>query len=170
MTMPRGFGFVIRAYADVIHAGDPITRRYQTGFLVYLNMAPVYWMSKKQTIVETSSFGSEFISMKQCTEYVHGLRYKLQMLGNPCEGCTFLYSENQSVLYNTLIPESMLKNKSQGIAYHFVREGCARNEWRTAYVNTHSNPTNLLTKPLSAGAKRSGFVRMLIHNLLGEVG
>ena len=103
--MPRGFGFVIRAYIDADHDGDSITRRPRTGFLVYLNMAPVYWMSKKQTSVETSSFGSEFFAMKQCTEYVRGLRYKLQMLGIPCEGCTFLYSDNQSILYNNSIPE-----------------------------------------------------------------
>ena len=91
------------------------------------------------------------------------------MLGIPCEGCTFVYGDNQYVLYNTSITESMLKKKSQGIAYHFVREECARNEWHTAYVNTHSNPADLLTKPLAAVAKRSGFVRMIINNFLGEV-
>ena len=29
-----------------------------------------------------------------------------------------------------------------------LREGAARDEWRTAYVNTHDNPADLLTKPL----------------------
>jgi hypothetical protein len=29
-----------------------------------------------------------------------------------------------------------LKKKSNAIAYHFVREGVARDEWRTAYVNS----------------------------------
>ena len=101
MPIPRGFGFAMRAYVDVNQAGDSITCRYLTVFLVYLNMAPVYWMSKNQTSVETSSFGSEFIATKQCTNYVRGLWYKLQMLGIPCEGCIFLYGENQSVLYKT---------------------------------------------------------------------
>ena len=57
-------GFVMRSYVDVDHAGDSITHRSRTGFLVYLNCAPDYWMSKKQTIIETRSFGSEFIAMK----------------------------------------------------------------------------------------------------------
>ena len=91
------------------------------------------------------------------------------MLGIPSEGCTCIYSDNISVLYNTLIPESTLKKKSQGIAYHFVRKGCARNEWRTAYVNTHSNPADLLTKFLAAGSKRLGFVIIIIHRFLREV-
>ena len=46
MPMSRGFDFVMIYYVDADHAVDYITRRSQTGFLVYLNMAPVYWMSK----------------------------------------------------------------------------------------------------------------------------
>ena len=85
MPEPRGKGFTIRAFVDADHAGDTITRRSRSGFLVFLNMAPIYWTSKKQTSVETSSFGSEFTAMKQCTEYIRGLRYKLRMMGSPCD-------------------------------------------------------------------------------------
>ena len=136
---------------------------------MYLNMAPVYWMSKKQTRVETSSFRSEFIAMKQCTEYVRGLRYKLRMLCITCEGCTFVYGDNQSVLCSTSIPESTPKKKSQGIAYHFVRKGCARNVWCPEYVNIHLNPADLLTRHPDDGVKRSGLVRMIIHHLIGKL-
>jgi hypothetical protein len=85
--------------------------------------------------VESSSFGSEFIAMKQCCKYIRGLRYKLQIMGIPCEGPAYISGDNQSVLANTTIPDSVLKKKSQSIAYHFVHEGSARDEWRTAYVN-----------------------------------
>jgi hypothetical protein len=64
--------------------------------------------------------------------YVRGLRYKLRMMGIPCEGPTYVYGDNQSVLFNTTIPESTLKKKTQSIAYHFVREGSVKDEWRTA--------------------------------------
>jgi hypothetical protein len=165
MPEARGFGFTMRAYVDADHATDSITRRSRTGFLVYLNSAPIYWTSKKQISVETSSFGSEFTAMKQCTEYVRGLRYKLRMMGIPCEGPTYVYGDNQSVLFNTTIPESTLKKKTQSIAYHFVREGAAKDEWRTAYVNTHLNPSDLLTKPLPAGEKRWLFVGMILHHV-----
>lgn len=166
--VPKGFGFVMRAKVDADHAADTISRRSRTGFIVYLNCAPVYWMSKKQTSVESSSFGSEFIAMKQCCEYIRGLRYKLRMMGIPCEGPAYIYGDNQSVLANTTIPDSTLKKKSQSIAYHFVREGSARDEWRTTYVNTHENEADLLTKVLPHGEKRKGFVRRLLHHLYDD--
>ena len=165
MPAARGFGFTMRAYVDADHATDSMTRKSRSGFLVYLNGAPIHWFSKKQTSVETSSFGSEFCAMKHCTEYVRGLRYKLRMMGIPCGAPTYVFGDNQSVLANTSIPESTLKKKSQSIAYHFVREGCARDEWRTAYVNTHLNPADLLTKTLPNGEKRRGFVRMILHHV-----
>ena len=109
-NMPQtcGMGFVMRSYVDADHAGDSITRRFRTGFLVYLNCAPVYWMSKKQTSVDTSSFVSEFIVVKHCTEYICGLRCKFFMMEIPCTSPAFIFGDNQSFLANTTIPDSTL--------------------------------------------------------------
>jgi hypothetical protein len=67
----------MRIFVDSDHAGDLVTRQSRTGFVVFLNCAPIYWSSKKQTSCETSTFGSEFVAMKQATEYACGLRDKL---------------------------------------------------------------------------------------------
>ena len=162
MPKPLGQEMVMRVFIDSDHAGESLTRRSRTGFIVYLNKAPIYWMSKKQTSCETSTFGSEFCAMKQGTEYARGLRYKLRMLGIPCSEPTFVYGDNQSVLANTTVPASQLKKKSNSIAYHFVREGSARDEWRTTYIRTDENPADLFTKPLSSGEKRSRFIRSML--------
>ena len=74
MPEPRGHGFIMRANADADHASDMVSRRSRAGFLLYLNCALPYWRSKKQTSVESSSFGSEFVAMKQCCEYIRRLR------------------------------------------------------------------------------------------------
>ena len=147
------------------HAGDTVTRRSRTGFIVYLNSAPIYWLSRKQTSVESSSFTAEFTAMKQCCEYLRGLRYKLRMFGIPVDGPAYVYGDNQSVLSNTMIPESILKKKMQSICYHLVREGVARREWITGYVNTHDNKSDLLTKPLPSGDKRRNFVRKMLYHI-----
>jgi hypothetical protein len=165
MPEPRGLGFTIRAKVDADHASDTVTRHSRTGFLVWVNCALVYWMSKKQTSVESSSFGSEFIAMKQCCEYIRGLCYKLRMMGIPCEGPAYISGDNQSVLANTTIPDSVLKKKSQSIAFHFVCKGTARDEWRTDYVNTHDNESDLLTKLLPHGEKQKRFVRNLLYHI-----
>lgn len=80
MPKPRGMGFIIRVFVVADRRTNTMTRRSRTGFIIYLNSAPVYWTSKKQVSVETSLFGSKFCAMKECCEYLRSLRYKLWVL------------------------------------------------------------------------------------------
>jgi hypothetical protein len=155
----------MRVFVDSNHAGDMLTCRSRTGFIVFLNNAPIYWSSKKQNLCGTSTFGSKFVAMKQATEYVCGLRYKLRMMGIPVDEPSFVFGDNQSVLANTTNPTSA----SNAIAYHFVCEGVARYEWRMAYINTHNNIADMLTKPL-AGEKQKKFVSTVLHHIYPQNG
>ena len=85
---------VIRCFVDADHAADTISRKSRTGFIAYVNMSPVFWFGKKQTTVETSSFGSKFVAMKNCTEFIRGLRYKLRMMRIQMLGPTYIYGDN----------------------------------------------------------------------------
>ena len=87
------------------------------------------------------------------------------MMGIACEGPTFAHGDDQSELCNITVPESTLKKKCQIIAYYIVREGVARDEWRTDYVNTDENESDLLTKTLPNGGKRNNFARRLLHHI-----
>ena len=77
-------------------------------------------------------------------------------VNNPC----FVFGDNQSVMWNTSVPESVLKKKTSSASYHFVREGVSRDEWRTAYVKSQDNPADLMTKNLAAGINRYKKVKM----------
>lgn len=74
MPAPRGLGFTMRGKVDADHAGDSVSRRSRTGFLMWLNSSLIHWFSKKQGSVESSSHGSEFVALKQCCEYIVEIR------------------------------------------------------------------------------------------------
>ena len=122
------------AFVDSDHAGDHITCRSRTRFLIKLKNSPIYWLSKKQSGIETSSFGSEFMALKHCCEYVRGLRYKLRMMEIQVDDPTYIFGDNKAVLVSLLVPVSVLKKKSNSIAYHFVSEGTSSDEWRITYI------------------------------------
>ena len=103
------------------------------------------------------------VAMKQACEFVRGLRYKLRMMGIPVDEPSLMFGDNQSVLDNTANPGSTIKNKSQLICFHFILEGCACDEWRTAYVKTCDNIAYLLTKYIPNGEKRWHFVKTILH-------
>ena len=132
-----------------------------------LSSAPVCWHSKNQSSIETSSFGSTFITTKKLRECALGLACKLRMMGTTQEGLAHVYSDNQSVLANTTMPECTLKKRSSSLAYHLTREGVAMDDW-TACVSTNENEADLLTKFLSFGEKRRKFVIKLLMYIYGS--
>ena len=101
--------------------------------------------------------------MSHVCEYITGLRHKLRMTGIPFFDPCFVYGANKYVLYNTTLPESKLKKKSDYIAYHAVREGVVTREWLNRYEPTNTNVSYLLTKPVPAGARRTRLERGVIY-------
>jgi hypothetical protein len=90
----RGKDVDLHMFIDSDHAGDKLTQRSHTGFLIYLNMAPIVWHLKKQSTIETSMFVAEFVAMKQGMEALQGLQYKLWMMGVQLNGPSYIYGEN----------------------------------------------------------------------------
>jgi hypothetical protein len=109
--VPHGKEVDLRLFVDSDHAGEKFTRRSRTGSVIYLNMAPTVWFSKRHPTVESSVFGAEFVAMKNGIETCRGLRYKLSMMGVALSGPIFVYGDNMSVVHNTQRPESVLKKK-----------------------------------------------------------
>jgi len=159
---PRGQAVELTAFVDNDHAGDTVTRQSRTGIFLFIQNAPIVWFSKKQTSIETSSFGSEFSTMKTAVEMVEGLRYKLRMMGVPIDGPCNVKADNMSMVRNSRVPESRLKKKSNSIAYHYVREQAAAGVIIINYEPTGLNLADMLTKTQS-GAVRLRLVRYVLY-------
>ena len=145
---PRGKPVRVSCFVDADHAGCRITRRSHTGILIFCNRSPILWLSKRQTTVETSTFGSEIVAMRIAVEMIEGLRYKLRMMGVPVDGPADVFCDNESVVKNTSRPESPLKKKHQAVSFHRIREACAGDVLRIAKEDTKTNISDLFTKLL----------------------
>ena len=86
---------------DSDHVGDETDRRSPTGYMIFVNMALIDWISNNQATVEKAVFGSEFVAMTHRVETLCGIRYKLRMMGVHIDGPTYVYGDNMSVIFNT---------------------------------------------------------------------
>ena len=84
-------------FVDANHATEKLTRRSQTGILIFCNRAPILWFSKRQNLVESSTFVSEFMELKNLVDLVTALRYKFIMFGVPIGGPTDMFCNNEAV-------------------------------------------------------------------------
>ncbi len=145
---PRGEPVQINCFVDADHAGNPVTRRSHTGILIFLNMAPISWWSKRQNCVETSTYSSELVALKTATEQIIALRYKLRMFGVPIDGAAQVFCDNEAVYKNTSNPTSTLKKKHNSVAFHKIRSSVSCSILYVIKEESGSNLSDILTKSL----------------------
>lgn len=158
---PLGQPVQVNCFVDSDHAGDRITRRSHTGIILYLNKAPISWYSKKQSTVESSTFGSEFVALRLAVEQIISLCYKLRMLGIPIDGRANIFCDNESVFKNATLAESRLTKKHNSVCFHRVRESVAAGITMPFKVKSDYNLADLLTKSLSPH-KRLALQKLII--------
>ena len=146
---PKGGLCTLTCYVDADHARDKLTRWSVTGILVLLNNTPISWVSKRQKMVESSTYGSELVASRIAVELIISLRYFLTMLGSRQEPSSLMLGDNMAVVLNTTIPSSSLKKKHQACNYHKVRESIAAGFIEFAHINSDQNLADILTKPLA---------------------
>ena len=153
MPKPRGRPVQITAFVDASHAPNKMDRRSYTGYVIFINRAPIMWYSKRQNTVESSAFSSEFIAMKTCVESIIGFRFKLRMFGIPFHSPTNVLCDNQSVVNNSSRLESKLHKKHSSVAYNATRWTVAVGMIGVGNVPGEENIADAFTKRLPV-AKR----------------
>jgi len=114
-----------------------------------LNQTPIDWFCKRQSTVETATYGSEFVAARQATEQIMDLRYTLRALGVPLDGPAWLLGDNQSVITLSTIPHSQLRKRWNVLSYHRVREAVAMKVMYFCKIHGKQNPADILTKYLA---------------------
>jgi hypothetical protein len=149
MPPPKGKPFRTTTYADANLMHCLVTGRSMSGIIHMVNQTPIQWFCKKQNVVETATYGSEFMVARQATEQIMDLRYTLRMMGIPIDGPSWLFGDNQSVIISSNIPHSSLNKRHNALSYHRVREAIAAEILYFLHMDGKYNPSDILTKFLN---------------------
>jgi hypothetical protein len=69
----------LHLFADTDHAHDKVTRRSITGIMIFIGRTPVFYQSKQQGAIETSTYSAEFKGARTATEETIPVRYMLHL-------------------------------------------------------------------------------------------
>ena len=111
---------------------------------------PIIWESKRQTSVQTSTFGAEFTALKKAVEKSIMLRYHLRSMGVKVNNNTKIWVDNMAVILNATNPGSTLNKKHVALAYHFVREHVANKVISIMKIDSAYNYADPFTKSLNS--------------------
>jgi hypothetical protein len=102
--------------------------------------------------------------MRVLRDMIIALRYKLRMFGIPLDGPAQVFCDNQGVVKNTSVPESVLTKKHNAVNYHAVREAVASGAMEVIKEDTETNLADLFTKVLQWD-RRKALIGSILYNV-----
>lgn len=94
----------VTTYVDANLCHDMLSGKSVTGIVHFLNKTVIYFYSKKQPVVETATYGSEYMAARIATEEIMELRNSLRYLGVNISGPAYMFGDNRTVVDSSSIP------------------------------------------------------------------
>lgn len=149
------------AFSDFDWAGNRLDRRSTTGFVIYLGSNPISWMSKKQTMVSSSSTEAEYRALAATTIELSWVRQILKDLFVYLLVAPILLCDNQFALQLARNLVFHGRTKHFEVDFHFVREKVASKDIQLQFISSVNQPADLFTKPLT-----TDHLRLLTNKLM----
>ena len=135
-------------FSDADWAGDTGTRKSRSGYTLQLNLGPIEWYSKGQTIQSTSSCMSETIAAVEAAKAIIAARLLLFELGYRQPGSSRLYVDNEATCLNANGSNQSKRSKHFQIRTELLRVYTELGRIHVFKVNTNKNISDLHTKAL----------------------
>ena len=143
---PHGPPVIMTSYVDANLCHDMTTGRAVTGTIHLLNQTVISYYTKKQPVVETATYGSEYMAARIVTEQIMEIRTSLRYLGVNLEGATYLFGDNKTVVDSSRHPKSRLHKRHVLLSFHRVREAIAAKVLHFIFIPGPLNPADILSK------------------------
>ena len=149
LRFESGRGSRLVGYSDADWAGDLVTRRSTSGYVVDFCGGTISWSSKRQSVVAKSSTEAEYMAMAQAASEIVFLRRFIGQFGCDVKEPTVLYADNLSAMALAKNPVFHSRTKHIDVQHHYIRE-CVDNGWiNLVHVSTGEMMADVLTKPLA---------------------
>jgi len=147
----------ISAAVDADWGGDQDTRRSTTGYMIAINGSPIFWKSRRQTVIALSSAESEYVALSSCAKDVSWIRKLFWEICHQTpwsEHTTFAPTriDIDSTAARSLATNAQVSahNKHISLNMHHVRELLQNGVVELRHVASRLQPADLLTKVMTS--------------------
>ena len=147
---PNKRACIISTMADSSYADDKRDFKSHTGALGFMYGNLVWWLSRRQTMVATSTFMAETMASYEASREMIWQRRILEELGMPELGPSVMWQDNQGVIQNTYNNTKHDATKHINVKYYFKRERLQAGELILDYLNTKNMLADSLSKSVDS--------------------
>ena len=147
---PESQRYNLFAWSDSDFAGDT-SMRSTSGFVLYTNpaSAPIFWYSRRQTTVATSTCNAEILAMHVCARELLAFRGLMHELGALSPGPSVMYGDNEGAIALTAEYAAARGSRHFTTQVAWLREQLVGGIMRFEHTDTELMRADSLTKLLT---------------------
>ena len=145
-TLIKNEPWKISVFTDSDYAGDPVTRRSVSGYVIYVHNVPICWRSKAQRSVTLSSTEAEWVALSEAVKEVifliqlcNSMKIKIQL---PVE----VRVDNVGAIFMSKNVTTTSRTKHVDIRSKYVREYAEDGIIKIVFVKSEDNDSDIMTK------------------------
>ena len=133
-------------YVDANLHHDLATGKAVTAVLHFLNQTPIDAYTKRQSTVETATYGSEFVGARTAVDHIIDIHITFGYLVVPIRDKSYMFGDNRSVVTSSTISNSNISKRHHLASYHRVREAIAAKYISFHWKDGKIYPADILSK------------------------
>jgi hypothetical protein len=132
-------------YTDADYAGDKISSRSTSGYVIFLNNCLIHWISKLQSYVAPSTTAAEYTAMSAATNELIWMKEVLEAIGLKIHSPIDIKGDNQAQI--KLVNRQELATRNVRVSYHNVQHEADKGTISVEWIEGKNNIADILTKP-----------------------
>jgi len=165
ITYYKDYSRYILGYCDADYAGDILSAKSTSGYIILLAGGIISWKSKLQSIIAQSTTEAEYIAINAVIKEAIYIKALLEELGFYKQDKFPIYTDNNGALLLAKNPIFHERTKHIAVKYHYIRDLIIKGIIDLNYISSKDQKADGLTKPLD----RTKFNNFLIQIGFKEV-
>jgi hypothetical protein len=137
---------ILTGYVDSDYANSD-DRKSTTGVCFFIDDSLIYWCSKRQSIVATSTTVAKYFALYEATTECIYLRNLIADIDISQKGPTTIREDNQTVIKLAEDETSHKRTKHITVKYHYFKEQQDIGTISIFYISSENNLADFFTKP-----------------------
>ena len=149
-TGERNEPWQMECFTDSDYAGDPVSRRSVTGYIIYILGVPICWKSSSQKSVTLSSCEAEWVALSEAVKDIIFIINLCDSMQIKIQLPVTVRVDNIGAIFMTQNVTTISRTKHVDVMGKYVREYAEDGVIKIVFVRSEDNDSDIMTKNLAS--------------------
>ena len=140
----------MECFTDSDYAGDPVSQRSVTGYIIYMHGVPICWKSSSKKSVTLSSCEAEWVALSEAVKDIIFIINLCDSMQIKIQLPVTVRVDNIGAIFMTQNVTTISRTKHVDVRGKYVKEYAEDGVIKIVFVRSEDNDSDIMTKNLAS--------------------